>query len=79
VGDVDAKAQKLLVPTDVPLSKLKDAVCTQLLKEIKSEKKRAVLWDFIARLYAVYLDLNFTCRLRNSFRKDIHGMHKTLL
>lgn len=50
------------MPTDVPLSKLKNAVMTQLLKEIKDATKKEVLWDFISRLYAVYLDLNFTCR-----------------
>ena len=60
VGDVDAKAVKLLVPTGVAIATLKESVLTMLLKEIKDPKKKNVLLDFIERLFTVYVDLNFT-------------------
>ncbi|KAJ3222505.1 citrate synthase [Chytriomyces hyalinus] len=58
VGDVDAKAKKLLIPVN---SEFPDAhtLSAALLSEVK-ESKRPVLIDFIARLYYVYADLQFT-------------------
>ncbi|KAJ3121452.1 citrate synthase [Nowakowskiella sp. JEL0407] len=58
VGDVDAKAKKLLVPVNQPFPSAK--LTSELLSEIKSPSKIAVLVDFISRLYAVYADLHFT-------------------
>lgn len=59
VGDVDAKALKLLIPvtsSDFPSA---DTIKETLLKDVP-EFKRDVLVDFIRRLYAVYVDLHFT-------------------
>ncbi|KAJ1557678.1 citrate synthase, partial [Nowakowskiella sp. JEL0078] len=58
VGDVDAKAKKLLIPVNQPFPI--EAIKTELLSEIKSSSKISVLVDFISRLYAVYADLHFT-------------------
>lgn len=59
IGDVDAKALRLQVPIDQPLADTK-AVSRQLLADIKSEPQRQALATFIERLYAVYVELNFT-------------------
>ncbi|KAI9316662.1 citrate synthase-like protein [Dichotomocladium elegans] len=58
VGDVDAKALKLLVGVDQPFPNA-DEIKTTLLKDVP-EFKRDVLVEFITRLYSVYVDLNFT-------------------
>ncbi|KAI8138630.1 citrate synthase-like protein [Fennellomyces sp. T-0311] len=58
VGDVDAKALKLLVKVDEPFPS-SDEIKTTLLKDVP-EFKRDVLVDFITRLYSVYVDLHFT-------------------
>ncbi|KAI3648822.1 hypothetical protein MP228_006676 [Amoeboaphelidium protococcarum] len=61
VGDVDSKAQKLLIPTGVQFQSMKEQVVTDLLKGIpEQDNKRAVLYDFLLRLHTVYADLNFT-------------------
>ncbi|KAJ3385980.1 citrate synthase [Entophlyctis sp. JEL0112] len=58
VGDVDAKAKKLLVPVNKPFPSAK-TVAESLLSEVK-KAKHDVLIDFITRLYSVYTDLQFT-------------------
>ncbi|KAJ3124467.1 citrate synthase [Physocladia obscura] len=58
VGDVDAKAKKLLVPVNQDFPPTESLVST-LLSEVPAAK-HAVLVDFISRLYAVYTDLQFT-------------------
>ncbi|ORZ11896.1 citrate synthase-like protein [Absidia repens] len=58
VGDVDAKALKLLVKVDEEFPSV-TTIKETLLKDVP-EFKRDVLVDFITRLYAVYVDLHFT-------------------
>nr|AKM12497.1 ATP citrate lyase [Phaffia rhodozyma]AKM12498.1 ATP citrate lyase [Phaffia rhodozyma]AKM12499.1 ATP citrate lyase [Phaffia rhodozyma] len=57
VGDVDAKALKLLIPVgeDFPT---RETVVSSLLTHVPAEKKD-VLADFLIRLYAVYEDLHY--------------------
>ncbi|KAJ1838060.1 ATP citrate lyase subunit 1, partial [Coemansia sp. RSA 2703] len=59
VGDVDAKALRLAVPIDEPLAS-SERIASTLLADIASETQRAALSSFIERLYAVYVELNFT-------------------
>ncbi|KAJ1645726.1 ATP citrate lyase subunit 1 [Coemansia erecta] len=59
IGDVDAKALRLAIPIDQPLGDSK-AIEEALLKDIKSDTQKLALASFIERLYAVYVDLNFT-------------------
>lgn len=58
VGDVDAKALKLLIPV---LAKFpgKQAVITTLLTHVPTEAAKNALADFIIRLYSVYVDLHY--------------------
>ncbi|CAG8478411.1 4696_t:CDS:2, partial [Acaulospora morrowiae] len=58
VGDVDAKALKLLIPIDgnCPTS---EEIKEKLLVNVPEAKKDALV-NFISRLYAVYVDLHFT-------------------
>ncbi|CAG8582783.1 1935_t:CDS:2 [Ambispora leptoticha] len=58
VGDVDAKALKLLIPVDADFPSA-DQIKEKLLINVP-ESKKDVLVDFISRLYAVYVDLHFT-------------------
>ncbi|KAI9343412.1 citrate synthase-like protein [Zopfochytrium polystomum] len=58
VGDVDAKALKLLVPVNKPLPSASD-IESGLLCHVKQES-HPILVEFITRLYAVYTDLQFT-------------------
>ncbi|KAJ3220369.1 citrate synthase [Dinochytrium kinnereticum] len=58
VGDVDAKAKKLLVAVNQPFPAAAQ-IQNVLLSEVKPSK-HAVLVEFITRLYAVYTDLQFT-------------------
>ncbi|TPX41132.1 hypothetical protein SeMB42_g05566 [Synchytrium endobioticum] len=58
VGDVDAKAKKLLVEVNKPFPS--SDVAKALLSEGVSASKQSALIDFIARLYTVYADLQFT-------------------
>uniref|UniRef100_A0A8B9RG11 ATP-citrate synthase n=1 Tax=Astyanax mexicanus TaxID=7994 RepID=A0A8B9RG11_ASTMX len=57
VGDVDSKAQRLLVGVDEKLTE--DAVTEQLLIHVPDEKKE-VLSSFIVGLFNLYEDLYFT-------------------
>ncbi|KAJ1664933.1 ATP citrate lyase subunit 1 [Coemansia sp. RSA 1813] len=59
IGDVDAKATRLAIPIDQPLPAT-DAIEAALLGDISSEVQKSALATFIERLYAVYVDLNFT-------------------
>ena len=59
VGDVDAKAQKLLIPVDLSLYPRNDDIAAALLPHVPKGLHH-VLVDFITRLYAVYVDCQFT-------------------
>ncbi|KAG0263044.1 citrate synthase [Actinomortierella ambigua] len=58
VGDVDAKALRLQVKVHAPFPTAQE-IQSALLTNVP-ESKHDVLLDFIARLYAVYVDLHFT-------------------
>ncbi|KAJ3197486.1 citrate synthase [Irineochytrium annulatum] len=58
VGDVDAKAKKLLIPVS-QTAPTPAAIKSTLLADVK-ESKHAVLVEFVTRLYAVYSELHFT-------------------
>ncbi|CAK7239036.1 MAG: beta subunit of ATP citrate lyase [Sporothrix thermara] len=59
VGDVDAKAEKLLIPVDLSQYPSNEEIAATLLKHIPKGLHN-VLVDFITRLYAVYVDCQFT-------------------
>jgi ATP citrate (pro-S)-lyase len=59
VGDVDAKAEKLLIPVDLSEYPSNDQIAATLLKKVPKGVHN-VLVDFITRLYAVYVDCQFT-------------------
>ncbi|KAJ3045590.1 citrate synthase [Rhizophlyctis rosea] len=59
VGDVDAKAKKILVEVNKPFPSAQELEQT-LLVDVHSATQRATLVEFITRLYAVYSDLHFT-------------------
>lgn len=59
VGDVDAKAEKLLVPVDLSEYPSNEVIASTLLKKVPKGVHN-VLVDFISRLYAVYVDCQFT-------------------
>ncbi|KZF19423.1 glutathione synthetase ATP-binding domain-like protein [Xylona heveae TC161] len=59
VGDVDAKAQKLLIPVDLKEYPSNEEIANTLLKNVPKGVHN-VLVDFISRLYAVYVDCQFT-------------------
>ncbi|KAF4306849.1 ATP-grasp fold succinyl-CoA synthetase-type [Botryosphaeria dothidea] len=59
VGDVDAKAEKLLIPVDLSEYPSNDEIAAALLKKVP-QGVHNVLVDFISRLYAVYVDCQFT-------------------
>jgi len=59
VGDVDAKAEKLLIPVDLSKYPSNDEIAKGLLKKVPKGIHN-VLVDFITRLYAVYVDCQFT-------------------
>ncbi|CUS11141.1 unnamed protein product [Tuber aestivum] len=59
VGDVDAKAEKLLIPVDLKQYPSNQTIASTLLKKVPSGVHN-VLVDFITRLYAVYVDCQFT-------------------
>lgn len=59
VGDVDAKAEKLLVPVDLAEYPSNEEIAATLLKKVPKGVHN-VLVDFITRLYAVYVDCQFT-------------------
>ena len=59
MGDVDTKAKKLLVPVDLAAYPSNEQIAATLLKEVPKGVHN-VLVDFISRLYAVYVDCQFT-------------------
>lgn len=59
VGDVDEKAEKLLIPVDLAQYPARDVIATSLLSKVP-KKVHDVLIDFISRLYAVYVECQFT-------------------
>ncbi|KAF2145629.1 uncharacterized protein K452DRAFT_324553 [Aplosporella prunicola CBS 121167] len=59
VGDVDEKAEKLLIPVDLSEYPSNEQIAATLLKNVP-EGVHNVLIDFISRLYAVYVDCQFT-------------------
>ncbi|OKL57732.1 putative ATP-citrate synthase subunit 2 [Talaromyces atroroseus] len=59
VGDVDAKAEKLLIPVNLKKYPSNEEIAATLLKKVPSGVHN-VLVDFISRLYAVYVDSQFT-------------------
>ncbi|KAI5295008.1 glutathione synthetase ATP-binding domain-like protein [Ascosphaera atra] len=59
VGDVDAKAFKLLIPVDLTQFPEPSVIASTLLPRVP-EGLHNVLVDFISRLYAVYVDCQFT-------------------
>lgn len=59
VGDVDAKAEKLLIPVDLTEYPSNETIAATLLKKVPKGVHN-VLVDFITRLYAVYVDCQFT-------------------
>ncbi|KAI1753814.1 ATP-citrate synthase subunit 2 [Xylaria castorea] len=59
VGDVDAKAEKLLIPVDLSEYPSNEEIAKTLLGKVPKGVHN-VLVDFITRLYAVYVDCQFT-------------------
>ncbi|KAK0705391.1 hypothetical protein B0H67DRAFT_604259 [Lasiosphaeris hirsuta] len=59
VGDVDAKAEKILIPVDLAQYPSNEEIASALLKKVPAGLHN-VLVDFITRLYAVYVDCQFT-------------------
>lgn len=59
VGDVDAKAEKILIPVDLSEYPSNETIAATLLKKVPKGVHN-VLVDFIIRLYAVYVDCQFT-------------------
>ncbi|KAL1864737.1 beta subunit of ATP citrate lyase [Diaporthe australafricana] len=59
VGDVDAKAKKLLIPVDLSQYPSNEEIANTLLADVPKGVHN-VLVDFITRLYAVYVDCQFT-------------------
>ena len=59
MGDVDAKAEKMLIPVDLSEYPSNDEIAATLLKKVPKGVHN-VLVDFITRLYAVYVDCQFT-------------------
>ncbi|KAI4154244.1 MAG: hypothetical protein LQ341_000393 [Variospora aurantia] len=59
VGDVDAKAKKILIPVDLSEYPSNAELAKALLKDVP-QGIHNVLIDFITRLYAVYVDCQFT-------------------
>lgn len=59
VGDVDAKALKLLIPADPAEPFPAREQWTSTLLANVPEHKKEILTDFLVRLYSVYVDLHF--------------------
>ena len=59
MGDVDAKAEKILIPIDHSEYPSNEKIAATLLKKVPKGVHN-VLVDFISRLYAVYVDSQFT-------------------
>lgn len=60
VGDVDAKASKILIPVDVEKDYPTNNTIIKTLFSECPESQHQTLLDFVNRLYAVYVDLQFT-------------------
>jgi len=58
VGDVDAKARRIMVKVDHDFPTVEE-LTTALLKDVPTAKHSSLI-DFITRLYATYADLHFT-------------------
>ncbi|KAI4895234.1 hypothetical protein NFI96_028004 [Prochilodus magdalenae] len=72
VGDVDSKAQRLLVGVDEKLTE--EAVTEQLLPHVPEEKKQ-VLASFIVGLFNLYEDLYFTYLEINPLVVNAEGVY----
>ncbi|KIW87972.1 uncharacterized protein Z519_11557 [Cladophialophora bantiana CBS 173.52] len=59
VGDVDAKAKKILIPVDLKNFPSNQELAATLLPDVPKGVHN-VLIDFIVRLYSVYVDCQFT-------------------
>lgn len=59
MGDVDEKAEKLCISVDLKEYPSNAKIASTLLKNVPSGL-HDVLVDFISRLYAVYVDCQFT-------------------
>lgn len=59
MGDVDAKAEKMLIPVNLKNYPSNQELASSLLSKIP-QGLHNVLVDFITRLYAVYVDCQFT-------------------
>jgi len=59
VGDVDAKAEKILIPVDLSRYPSNEKLASALLSKVPKGVHN-VLIDFLSRLYAVYVDCQFT-------------------
>ncbi|KAJ9604375.1 beta subunit of ATP citrate lyase [Cladophialophora chaetospira] len=59
VGDVDAKAKKILIPVDLKRFPSNQQLAQTLLPDVPKGVHN-VLLDFIVRLYSVYVDCQFT-------------------
>lgn len=60
VGDVDAKASKLTIPVDLKNEYPSNAeIAKALFSEVPTDQHQTLV-DFVNRLYAVYVDLQFT-------------------
>ncbi|MCJ1303089.1 glutathione synthetase ATP-binding domain-like protein [Hypocenomyce scalaris] len=59
VGDVDQKAEKLLISVDLSQYPSNEEIAATLLRKVPKGVHN-VLVDFISRLYAVYVDCQFT-------------------
>ncbi|GAB7362245.1 hypothetical protein MBLNU230_g2270t1 [Neophaeotheca triangularis] len=59
VGDVDEKAEKILIPVDLSEYPTNEQIASTLLSKVPKGVHN-VLVDFISRLYAVYVDCQFT-------------------
>lgn len=60
IGDVDTKAQRLLVPVGKESEVTPESVFATLLTKVANESKRHRVAKFISALYQLYVDLYFT-------------------
>lgn len=60
VGDVDSKASKILIPVDLANKFPSDSEIVSTLFSQVDPKEHQTLLNFVKRLYAVYVDLQFT-------------------
>lgn len=60
VGDVDSKASKILIPVDIENEYPSNETIVETLFSQCPQSQHQTLVDFVNRLYAVYVDLQFT-------------------